>query len=259
MAGRSSPCPWPDYCDGPVMARHLIFLEYDGTSFRGFQYQPGERTVQGEVEGCLAKLVGTRVPVTGAGRTDAGVHALAMPAHLDLENGDRMLSALARVLPVDVALKSHRRVPDGFNARFHAVRRVYRYRIGKTRSPLKARTEYQPGILLDTGAMNKAAELCVGRADWRGFAKTGGGNATWEMNVSGARVEEDSEGWTMWITSDRFLRGVVRIWAGTLLRIGMGRLSPCAVRAILEGGGRAGPSLPAMGLTLVEVRYDGIP
>lgn len=241
------------------MARYLIHLEYDGTGFKGFQSQPGMRTVQGEVERCLEKLLGTRVPVTGAGRTDSGVHALAMPAHLDLEGGDGMLLALARILPRDIALKSHRSVPDGFHARFNALSRTYSYRIGKARRPLTARTEYQPGIRLDTEAMNEAAVLSLGRGDWRGFARTGGGNLTWTMNVFEAGVREDRHGWTMTITSDRFLRGVVRSWAGTLMRIGAGRLPPGTVSLILQGGGRAGPSLPAAGLTLVEVRYAGIP
>ncbi len=243
------------------MPRYLIHLEYDGTDFRGFQYQPGERTVQGEVERCLERITGTRVPVTGAGRTDSGVHAVAMPAHLDLDRGDERLAALSRILPRDVSLLRWVPVDDSFNARFDAVERSYIYRIGRTKSPLRARMEYQPGVILDTAGMNRAAALSVGRSDWRGFAKTGGGNTGWMMSVTAACVTEDDEGWTMHISSDRFLRGVVRIWAGTLFRIGLGRLSPSVVRDILEGRQwvSAGPSLPAAGLTLVEVKYAGIP
>ncbi len=242
------------------MPRYLAYFEFDGTGFRGFQYQPGERTVQGEIECCLEKITGNRVPVTGAGRTDAGVHALAMPAHLDLDRGGERLSALARILPRDIALIRWFPVRDTFNARFDAVERTYHYRIGRRRSPLKARTEFQPWLTLDTGAMNAAAALSLGRADWRAFAKTGGGNSTWNMDVREAGVTEDQEGWTIRITSDRFLRGVVRLWAGTLLRVGTGKLSPDVVRDLL-GGGRAvaaGPSLPACGLTLVEVKYEAV-
>lgn len=242
------------------MPRYLAYFEYDGTGFRGFQYQPAERTVQGEIERCLEKITGGRIPVTGAGRTDAGVHALAMPAHLDIEMGDERLSALARILPRDIALTCWLPVHDTFSARFDAVERTYHYRIGRRRSPLKARTEYQPWLTLDTEAMNRAAGFSLGRADWRAFAKTGGGNSTWNMDVREARVTEDPEGWTIRITSDRFLRGVVRLWSGTLLRVGTGRLSPTVVMDIL-GGGRAvaaGPSLPASGLTLVEVKYDRV-
>ena len=243
------------------MGRYLIILEYDGTEFRGFQFQPGERTVQGEVERALERITGSRIPVTGAGRTDSGVHALAMPAHLNLEMGEKLIPALGRVLPADIALKRWARVPDGFHARYDALERVYRYRIGKDRSPLRNRYEYQPGALPELEPMRKAAEFSVGSADWKGFAKTGSGNRTWVMNVTAAGVIEDSEGWTLRISADRFLRGVVRIWAGTLLRIGLNRLSPSVVRDILEGRLKAGPgpSLPGSGLTLVEVKYDGIP
>lgn len=242
------------------MPRYLVYFEYDGTGFRGFQYQPGERTVQGEIERCLEKITGARIPVTGAGRTDAGVHALAMPTSLDIESGGERLSALARILPRDIALTCWFPVHDTFNARFDAVERTYHYRIGKRRSPLKARTEYQPWLTLDTEAMNRAAGLSLGMADWRAFAKSGGGNSTWNMDVREAGVTEDPEGWTIRITSDRFLRGVVRLWSGTLLRVGTGRLSPTVVSGILGGSGTvaAGPSLPACGLTLVEVKYDRV-
>lgn len=242
------------------MPRYLAYFEYDGTGFRGFQYQPGERTVQGEIERCLERITGVRIPLAGAGRTDAGVHALAMPAHLDMDRGGERLSALARILPRDIALLSWLPVRDSFNARFDAVGRTYHYRIGKRRSPLKARTEYQPWLTLDTETMDAAAALSVGRADWKAFAKSGGGNSTWIMDVRDAGVTEDAGGWTIRITSDRFLRGVVRLWAGTLLRVGTGRLSPDVVSDILGGHGTvaAGPSLPACGLTLVEVEYDSL-
>ncbi len=242
------------------MPRYLAYFEYDGTGFRGFQYQPGERTVQGEIERCLEKITGVRIPVTGAGRTDAGVHALAMPTHLDIERGEERLSALARILPRDIALNCWFPVHDAFNARFDAVERTYHYRIGRRRSPLKARTEYQPWLTLDTAAMDRAAGLSLGRADWKAFAKSGGGNSTWIMDVRDAGVTGDAEGWTIRITSDRFLRGVVRLWSGTLLRVGTGRLSPSVVGDIL-GGARAvaaGPSLPPCGLTLVEVKYERV-
>lgn len=243
------------------MGRYLAFFEYDGTGFRGFQRQPGQRTVQGEIEASLEVITGARVPVTGAGRTDSGVHAMAMPAHFDLNHGERIIPALARVLPSDIALRRWLEVSDDFHCRFHARERVYRYRIGRLKSPLKARFEYQPGLLPDTELMVRAAGLSIGEGNWRGFAKTGGGNRSWSMAVREALVIDDGAGWTLQLSSDRFLRGVVRIWAGTLLMIGLGRLAPSTVSLILQGkrGVRAGPSLPARGLTLVEVKYDGVP
>ncbi len=243
------------------MGRYLIFLEYDGTGFSGFQLQPGRRTVQGEVENRLRRITGRETRITGAGRTDSGVHALAMPAHVDVDRGPEALEAAGRILPPDIALKRIVPVPPEFHARFHAVKRTYAYRIGREKSPLRARTEYQPGFSLDGAAMNLAAGRCIGRGDWRGFARTGGGNRTWTMDVREARVTGDPAGWTITVTSDRFLRGVVRIWAGTLLRVGAGRIPPDVPERILRGdsGCSPGPSLPARGLTLVEVGYDGIP
>jgi tRNA pseudouridine38-40 synthase len=243
------------------MGRYLIYLEYDGTDFSGFQLQPGRRTVQGEVENRLFRITGRETRITGAGRTDSGVHALAMPAHVDTDRGPEALEAAGRILPRDIALSRIVPVPPDFHARFDAVERTYVYRIGSRKSPLRARTEFQPGLSLDGEAMNLAAGMCIGRGDWRGFARTGGGNRTWSMDVREARVIRDRAGWTITITSDRFLRGVVRIWAGTLLRVGAGRLSPDAPERILRGepGCSPGPSLPARGLTLVEVGYHGIP
>ncbi len=243
------------------MERYLIFLEYDGSDFSGFQYQPGRRTVQGETEARLLRVTGRKTGITGAGRTDSGVHALAMPAHVDVDRGPGPLEAMGRILPPDIALRRILHVPSGFHARFDAVSRTYTYRIGRRKSPLLARTEYQPGLSLDGEAMNLAAERCIGAGDWRGFAKTGGGNRSWIMNVSDAGVTADPAGWTITVTSDRFLRGVVRIWAGTLLGVGVGRFSPDVPERILRGdpGCSPGPSLPARGLTLVKVRYHGIP
>jgi tRNA pseudouridine38-40 synthase len=247
------------------MVRVIALFEFDGTRYSGWQIQPGETTVQGEIEKALALLCCRRVAVTGAGRTDAGVHSIAMPVHFDIETSEtgRIAGGLNTMLPRDISCLSINRVDENFHARFHALSRSYEYRIGLGRHPLRSRFEFQPGNvkLLCTDAMKKAAELSCGLSNWRGFAREGGGNSTWEMDVHKASVTMDDGGFTLAITANRFLRGVVRIWSGTLFRVGTGKILPETVTRILETADKnlAGPSLPACGLTLTEVRYpDGI-
>lgn len=240
--------------------RVLLRLAYDGTSFRGWQIQPGQPTVQGAVEDALGFLCGRRCPVTAAGRTDSGVHALSMPAHADVAESelDRIRGGLNGRLPRSIRLLSVSPVRDDFHARFDAVSRSYRYSIGKFPDPFSRFFSYQPGkIALSTERMREAAAHSLGSCSWRGFAKEGSGNATWDMRVMEAGVEEHPEGWNIYISADRFLRGVVRIWSGTIYRAGTGSIPPETVREILLTGNRelAGPSLPACGLTLTNVEY----
>jgi len=240
--------------------RVLLRVAYDGTDFRGWQVQPGLPTVQGTLEDAIEKLCGRRCPVHGAGRTDSGVHAAGMPAHTDLcrEELERVNEGLNGLLPRSMALISAKEVRDDFHARFDAVSRTYTYSVGKRRDPFRRRFEYQPRLsLLSTEAMVEAAERSIGKGSWKGFAKEGSGNASWTMNVTRARVEEGGSGWTFTITADRFLRGVVRIWVGTLLRIGSGAIPPGTVSSIMTNEDRslAGQSLPACGLVLKDVEY----
>ncbi len=240
--------------------RLLGYFEFDGTAYSGWQIQPRDITVQGEIQKALEKMCGRHIAITGAGRTDAGVHAARMPAHFDIDPSEfsRIEKGLNTMLPRDISCLSVARVQDDLHARFHAVSRTYQYYIGRGRHPLCSRYEYQPGNCdLDTGVMRKAAQLSPGHANWRGFAREGGGNSTWDMNVLSSSVVETNSCWSLTIAANRFLRGVVRIWAGTLYRIGTGRIPPETVRSILDTQNKrlAGPSLPACGLTLTEVRY----
>jgi len=241
--------------------RYLLRLEYDGTNFSGWQAQRGRRTVQGELEAVLERLCGRRVPVTGSGRTDAGVHAECQAAHMDLDEGEgaRVIAGFSSLVPEDVAVLSCSEVDSGLHARFSARSRAYRYRLIRERHPLLERhAAVSPFRRLDTPAMQEAAGLCLGTGDWRGMSREGSGNRTWLVDVLEASVSEDCRGWTLDIRADRFLRGMVRIWAGTLVDVGRGRRSPDVMRQILSTGDRrlAGPSLPAHGLTLAGVFYD---
>ncbi len=241
------------------MPRLRLTLQYDGTDFLGWQVQPQGRTVQGTLEEALGRLTNRSVRVHGSGRTDAGVHAMGQVAHLDLRESEveRVRSGLDRVLPGDVCVLSAEPAAPDFDSRRDAVERLYRYRVLRGRRPLLDRFAYVHGRPLDTEAMQLAASLCVGHHSWRGMAKEGSGNADWKAEVRISQVVEDSLGWTFLISANRFLRGMVRLWAGTLLRVGSVSLAPEDVGGILKTGNRrdAGPSLPARGLTLVEVRY----
>jgi tRNA pseudouridine38-40 synthase len=241
--------------------RLKITVEYDGTDFSGWQVQPGCRTVQGEFESALEKLTGRRIAVTGAGRTDAGVHAAGQVVHMDILDSerDRMESGLDSILPDDLSILCIEEVALGFHARFHAVSRTYVYNLAKKRHPLSCRYEH---VLhsgeLDSRAMQLAAQLSTGEHDWRAMAREGSGNKTWLADVSEAAVEETVTGWTLLISANRFLRGMVRIWSGSLVQTGLGKKPPGVIEQMFETGDRglAGPSLPANGLTLLKVRYD---
>ncbi len=245
---------------GGSVTRLALLIEYDGTCFSGWQAQRGRRTVQGVLEECASKLCSRDVGLTGSGRTDSGVHALGQVAHLDVEDDEssRISTGLPEVLPPDVAILETARAPDGFHCRFSALSRSYRYRIIRGRHPLLSRYAFQlPYRELDTEAMQKAASLCLGRHDWKGMAREGSSNRTWMVDVLDASVVENGAGWTMDIRADRFLRGMVRLWAGALVDVGRGRMTPEAVGDILLSGDRAmaGPSLPPQGLVLTGVEY----
>jgi tRNA pseudouridine38-40 synthase len=242
--------------------RIRMLIEYDGTAFSGWQIQPHTRTVQGEIESILLQLCGRRIPVMGSGRTDRGVHALGQVAHADISNSEveRVMEGLPSMLPDDVAVSSVEIADSSFHARFDAVSRLYRYRIEKKKHPISIRYCHvlPESHHLDTAAMRIAARLSLGRNSWRAMAKEGSANSDWIVDVMETSVEEDGTGWTFLILANRFLRGMVRLWTGTLVKIGTGSREPELITSLLSSGEReeAGMSLPGKGLTLMEVHYS---
>ena len=232
-------------------------VEYDGTEFAGFQLQPGARTVQGELEAALARLSGgIRQPVMGAGRTDAGVHAIGQviaftyPGSLSVaELGE----ALNGNLPPDVAVRDLRRAPAGFNPRYAARYREYRYTIWNgPRSPLRERTALRVRSGLDVAAMARAAEALEGRHDFSAF---GGADPQPVRTVHRIRVRRDGSTVTIDVRADAFLRGMVRRIVATLLAVGKGQLAATAVSDLLAARSPAlgGAAAPARGLSLRRV------
>ena len=237
-----------------------LILAYDGTDFCGWQRQPRVRTVQGEIERALAKIAGPRIPVVGAGRTDAGVHARGQAASFrsDLRLGDDDLrKALNSWLPDDVRVISARTVPAEFHARKSARSKVYRYRIIHSRliSPFDFRYALQWPGQLDVERMVEAARLFERRADFSAFSS----NRLLQpvRRVMRSEIKKRGREITYTIEADGFLRYMVRAIVGTLLEVGRGKITPGAIEGLFAGRKRSlrSPTAPAKGLCLIKVVY----
>jgi len=250
---------------GPEVRTLKITLQYDGGAFCGFQQQRGLRTVQQVLEEGLGQVFGHDVRVTGAGRTDAGVHALGQVVSTTCRGSiptARIVQAANSVLPDDLALSSAEEVAPGFHARRDAVGKTYRYVFDTSpaRSPFRQRYSLYVGRDLDCGAMDEASKRFEGRHDFSAFRATGSSVKTSVRTVTAARVQEAPcfRGCIAFeITADGFLYNMVRIMAGLLLDVGTGRVDVEEVRAIIESRerSRVGATLPAAGLWLVCVQY----
>lgn len=244
-----------------------LVLAYDGTDFVGWQRQKAGRSVQAVVEAALEPLAGRPVTVVGAGRTDAGVHALAQVAHVVLERAldpAVVQRALNATLPLDVRVTAASEAPPGFHARFGARRKVYRYTIREAPwvPPFEYRYVWHVTDPLDETAMRAAAASLVGRHDFSAFRSLGSRVQTTIRTVFrldvGAVGDEPGRRIVVDVEADGFLRHMVRTIVGTLVEVGLGRRSPEDVARVLASGdrARAGPTAPARGLMLVRVDYD---
>src|SRR4051812_15884505 len=249
------------------MPRIKLVLEYDGTEFVGWQVQPGCRSVQGVVEGALAELLGERVRVVAAGRTDSGVHALGQVVAFSAPRALPMKAytmGLNGHLPPDVAVVSAEEVAEGFDPRRWSLGKRYRYSISnrRGRSPLRRRTHWEVFAALDVEAMRAGARALVGRHDFSAFraADCEAPHAVREVRAlrvsgeAGGEVEVEVEG-------TAFLKHMVRNIAGTLVEVGKGKQPAGWVAEVLESRDRtrAGPTAPGHGLCLVEVRMGAGP
>lgn len=237
-------------------------IAYDGSRFAGWAAQPGQRTVQAELESGLERILGERIELTVAGRTDAGVHALGQVASFehDLELPDRLAERLNSVLPRDVAVLAAAAAPDGFDARRSAVARAYRYRLlhSRVRNPFEERRALWWRYPLDRELLDAAAEAVVGKHDFTAFTRTQSAHSIFERNVDVCRWEDEPGGvLALRIEAPAFMRNQVRVLVGTMLEVGGGRRSLDDFRALLGGALRAeaGDTVPPHGLYLAEVRY----
>jgi tRNA pseudouridine38-40 synthase len=247
-----------------------LTLEYDGRGFHGWQSQAedGRRTVQATLEQALSRVAGERAVVQGAGRTDAGVHALGQVASVRLERSslgpDALRDALNATLPADLAVTAAEEAPDGFHARKDAVGKHYRYLLLARRAPaplLAGHVWHRRGVL-DTAGMAAAGAALVGRHDFSAFRAAAGAARSPVRILSRLTVADDPARHGLVridLEANGFLMHMARIIVGTLVEVGRGRIPPSRVGEILAAGRRAdaGPTAPAEGLYLVEVRYGG--
>ncbi|MBN1636190.1 MAG: tRNA pseudouridine(38-40) synthase TruA [Deltaproteobacteria bacterium] len=246
----------------PITRNIKITLAYDGSAFFGWQIQPGQRTVQGTLEGCLSRILGHRVSVIAAGRTDTGVHALSQVINVHTHTPiptDRLLSALNNMLPHDITALSADTAAPEFHARYMTQSKQYVYIIDTAGpiSPFLSRYVLHVEYKIDMCAMEKAAGYFVGEHDFTSFMGTGSCVKTTLRRVRASEVIQKKSKIYYFIEGDGFLRHMVRNIVGTLLLVARGKLDPDDIPQIIKNRDRscAGPTAPARGLYLFKVNY----
>ncbi len=246
------------------MGRYFMRLSYNGANFHGWQSQPNAVSVQSTIEGALAKVFRNPVKITGAGRTDAGVNARIMVAHLDLSDDckidcDRLVAGLNALCGNDIAIEGLWRVHDGAHARFDAVSRTYHYYTHIGKSPFLSPFSWQePQQPLDFDKMNECGRLLTEVSDFTSFAKLHTDVKTNICKVTEARWEElENDRHRFIISADRFLRNMVRAVVGTLVDVGRGKMDVDEFLSVIAAKNRcaAGTSMPPNPLFLWDISY----
>ncbi|MGN0361580.1 MAG: tRNA pseudouridine(38-40) synthase TruA [Bilifractor sp.] len=246
------------------MKRVMLKVAYDGTNYCGWQVQPNGISVQQVLNDALSVLTGEKIHTIGASRTDAGVHARGNVAVFDTNArmpGDKYAYALNTRLPEDIRVQGSREVPCTFHPRFTSTIKTYEYKILNRRFPDPTRRldSYFCYVPLDTRRMNQAAKYLIGTHDFRSFRASGETNPdrSTVRTIYSAEVRRSDDLIRFRICGNGFLYNMVRILAGTLIEIGRGRYGPEKMQDILHARdrGAAGPTAPAHGLTLLEIRY----
>lgn len=241
--------------------RIFLWLSFDGTAYHGWQIQPNGMSVQEKVQQCLSTLLSQPIAVTGAGRTDAGVHARTMVCHFDTDkelDTDQLCYRLNRILPRDISCGRAEHVSDEMHARFSAKRRTYRYFIHTQRDPFLRHYSVETHWKLDFEMMNEAALWLTTQDDFKAFCKAGADNKTTLCQVTTAQwVSTSPTTWYFEIAANRFLRNMVRAVVGTLFEVGRHRMTLEQFREVVATGTRsdAGESMPAHGLFLWDIVY----
>lgn len=244
-----------------MVKRYFIWLSYDGTNYHGWQVQPNGISVQGELQRVLSTLLRQDISITGAGRTDAGVHARVMAAHFEIEadiDCKQLVYKMNRMLPQDIVIDRIEEVSLDMHARFSATERTYHYYIHTRKSPFERHYSCEIHYPLDFEKMNEAGRILTTYEDFGAFCKAHSDVKTTLCNVTRAEwIQTDDTTWYFVITANRFLRNMVRAVVGTLVDVGRGRLSLEDFRKVIEGKKRsdAGDSMPGNALFLEDVKY----
>ncbi len=244
-----------------VKKRYFIYFSYKGTAYHGWQFQPNGISVQEVLTKALSTILRSEIELTGAGRTDTGVHARLMVAHFDfdinLPTEFDLTSKLNNFLPVDISVQQIIEVKPNAHSRFDAISRKYEYHVVLQKDVFKNGLATRISDNLDFEKMNRAAELLLQFNDFTSFSKLHTDVKTNNCKVTEAVWSKQENEWVFTIQADRFLRNMVRAIVGTLFEVGRGRMSIEEFKNVIEEKNRckAGVSVPAQGLYLVEIVY----
>jgi tRNA pseudouridine38-40 synthase len=244
--------------------RFFIQLSYNGTNYHGWQIQPNATSVQETLTKALSVVLSDKgIQIMGAGRTDTGVHASQMFAHFDYENpidSKTIVHKLNSFLPKDIAVSDIILVDENAHARFDAKQRTYQYKINTAKNVFQDELSWYYNKELNVNAMNDAAKLLLEFTDFQCFSKVHTDVNTFNCKITEAFWKTENEQLIFTISADRFLRNMVRSIVGTLVYVGLGKISKEDFKTIIESKDRrkAGFSVPAHGLYLTEIKYDYI-
>ena len=240
-----------------------LIIEYDGKSFNGWQKQPNKLNIQGEIERAIGELTGEEINLIASGRTDAGVHSFGQTANFKTENEpisiEKSPTAITSQLKKSIVIKSAEEVDERFHSRYSVKSKTYRYIINNSEmgTAIYRDLEYHFPIKLDVDKMKKAAKYFEGEHDFKGFKASGTSSKSSVRTIYEANVEKQGDKIIIELTGNGFLYNMVRIISGTLLDVGLDKIKPDEIPEIIESKDRkrAGRTLPAHGLYLVEVNY----
>ena len=240
-----------------------LTIEYDGKDFNGWQKQPNKLNIQGEIEKAIYNITKEEVDLIGSGRTDAGVHALGQIANFKTNSNisiEKLPLAINSQLKNSIIIKKAEVVDERFHSRYNAKQKTYRYIINNSKSgtAIYRNLEYCFPIELDVEKMKEATKYFEGEHDFKAFKSSGTSGKNSVRTIYKAIVKKEGERIIIELTGNGFLYNMVRIISGTLLEVGMGKIAPDEIKNIIDSKDRqkAGKTLPAHGLYLVEVLYN---
>lgn len=240
-----------------------LTIEYDGKCYNGWQKQPNKLNIQGEIERAIYNITKEEVDLIGSGRTDAGVHALGQVANFKTNSQisiEKLPLAINSQLKNSIVIKEAEEVNERFHSRYNAKRKTYRYIINNSKcgTAIYRNLEYSYPFKLDAEKMKQASKYFEGEHDFKAFKSSGTSSKNSVRTIYKAIVKQEGEKIIIELTGNGFLYNMVRIISGTLLDVGLGKIQPEEIPEVIESKDRqrAGKTLPAHGLYLVEVKYD---